>query len=320
MSTSATAHGQSGYYNLDSGRPIRAEDATPTARYELELQLPTLRVERYDEGTFRWRVEPKFSFGVLPFTELEVRIPVVRVLPRAPAPTVTGIASVGIGALHALNIETRLVPAFAISGDVSLPVGSLAAPRAAYAVKVIATKSLPLVRLHLNVAGGSWNVAPPSSSQPPPPTCGTGAPGVPPCELPPIPPDLPCTVIPLEAAGSATTVAAHCAAAAMSTPAAAVFTPRTSGSRWMAAFAIDHALPLESTLFAVDVIAERFYGLYPLTDWTAEAGLRRQLTPQLVADVGVSRRFRGSTTSTSVTLGFTYGFAVPLLRSLMGGK
>lgn len=319
MSKSATAHGQSGYYNLDSGRPIRAEDATPTARYELELQLPTLRVERYDEGTVRWRVEPKVSFGLLPLTELEIRIPVVRVLPRAPAPTVTGIASVGIGALHAFNVETQFVPAFAISGDVSLPVGSLAAPRAAYAVKLIATKSLPLARLHLNIAGGSWNVAPPSSNQPPPPVCGTGAPGVPPCELPPVPPDLPCTLIPLETA-SETTTAAHCSSASMSAPAAAVFTPRTSGSRWMAVFAIDHALPLESTLFAVDVVAERFYGLYPLTDWTAEVGMRRQLTPQLVGDVGVARRFHGSTTATSVTLGFTYGFAVPLLRGLMGER
>ena len=88
----------------------------------------------------------------------------------------------------------------------------------------------------------------------------------------------------------------------------------------MAVFAIDHALPLESTLFAVDVVAERFYGLYPLTDWTAEVGMRRQLTPQLVGDVGVARRFHGSTTATSVTLGFTYGFAVPLLRGLMGER
>jgi len=87
----------------------------------------------------------------------------------------------------------------------------------------------------------------------------------------------------------------------------------------MAVFAVDHALPLESTLFVADVVAERVYGLYPLTDWTAEVGLRRQLTPQLVGDFGVARRFRGSTTATSVTLGFTYGFAIPLWRTLLGG-
>ena len=28
-----------GYYNLDAGRPGRVEDASPTARYELQLQL-----------------------------------------------------------------------------------------------------------------------------------------------------------------------------------------------------------------------------------------------------------------------------------------
>ena len=88
----------------------------------------------------------------------------------------------------------------------------------------------------------------------------------------------------------------------------------------MAALGLDRALPLASTLIAADIVVERFYGLYGLTDWTAEIGLRRQLTPQLVADVGVGRRFRGATPATSVTIGFTYGMATAFLRGLPGGK
>ena len=264
-------------------------------------------------------MEPKLSFGVLPFTELELRLPVVRVLPRAPAATATGIASLGIGVLHAFNLETPYVPALAIAGDVALPVGSLAAPRAIYAFKALATKTFPFARLQLNVSGGTWNVRPPSSGAPPTPTCGTGEPGVPPCELPPIPPDVPCTVIPI-AAASARATAARCATSDLAAPVAAFFTPRSAGTRWMAVLGIDRAFPLASTLIAADVVAERFYGLYPLTDWTAEVGIRRQLTPQLVADVGIGRRFRGSTPATSVTIGFTYGMAARFLSAVRGGR
>ena len=38
------------YYNLDAGRPTRVEDATPTARQELDIQMPSLRVDRLAGG------------------------------------------------------------------------------------------------------------------------------------------------------------------------------------------------------------------------------------------------------------------------------
>jgi hypothetical protein len=47
-----------GYYNLDAGRPGRVEDASPTARYELELQLLPVRFERFGGGGTRWRSDP----------------------------------------------------------------------------------------------------------------------------------------------------------------------------------------------------------------------------------------------------------------------
>jgi hypothetical protein len=59
-----------------------------------------------------------------------------------------------------------------------------------------------------------------------------------------------------------------------------------------------------------DIALDRFVSLYPLDDWTAEIGVRRQVAPQLVADFGVGRRFAGTTQSTSVTAGLS--FSTPL--------
>src|SRR4051812_49970316 len=73
-----------GYYNLDAGRPGRIEDATPTPRYELELQILPLRFEQYASGARRWRADSKVAYGVSPFTEVELRLPFLVVDPRAP--------------------------------------------------------------------------------------------------------------------------------------------------------------------------------------------------------------------------------------------
>jgi hypothetical protein len=78
----------------------------------------------------------------------------------------------------------------------------------------------------------------------------------------------------------------------------------------MAALGIDHAWPLISTLAVADIVIDRFDGLYPLDDWTAELGLRRQVAPQLVFDFGVSRRFAGTTQSTSLTVGLSYSMSM----------
>jgi hypothetical protein len=86
----------------------------------------------------------------------------------------------------------------------------------------------------------------------------------------------------------------------------AATTPPPTGAHWTAALGIDHTWPLISTLVIADVVVDRFDGLYPLDDWTGELGVRRQVTPQMVFDFGVSRRFAGTTTATSVTVGLTY--------------
>jgi hypothetical protein len=79
--------------------------------------------------------------------------------------------------------------------------------------------------------------------------------------------------------------------------------------------AADHTWPLRSVLVSGGVYAERFVGLFPAMDWTAELGARHQPTPWLVFDAGVARRFAGTTQSSAATVGLTWVLAVPRLRA-----
>jgi hypothetical protein len=309
-----------GYYNLDAGRPGRIEDATPTERHELEIQLLSLRFEQFAAGTRRWRTDAKVAYGVAPFTEVELRVPVVVVDPSAAgAATSVGVSGLAIGVLHALTIETGAIPALAVAGELSLPVGGLAAPVGSWSAKLLGSKSFPLARLQVNVGYGSWSVRPapaaapgcpasPAPGEVPPPGCG---------EPPPVYiPDTPCDRAPI---GAMLTCAAT-SPRALAGAAAVAGEPATVGSRWMAAIGADHAFALSSTLVSAGVVAERFIGLYDALDWSAEVGLRRQLTPQLVADVGVTRHFFGIARSNAITVGFSYGIPLQRFRPSNGSE
>ena len=291
--------GQSAYYNLDSGRPTRVEDAVATERAELELQLLPFRGEWVGDGTRRLRYEPKAAYGVLPLTEIELRIPVVETRGPNSAPAV-GVASAGLGVLHAFNVETSW-PAMALAAELVLPIGSMSAPTGSYSVKGLLTKTFRYARMQLNVAGGTWSVRGSPVAVPQGYTCGN-APGVPPCLIP----DVPCNVIPVGFAVTSSVACAPGAALPNGSSSSASAGSRTTGPHWTAALGVDHTFPLRSTLVVADVVVDRFAGLYRRDDWTAELGVRHQLALQLVLDAGVSRRFAGTTQSTSLTVGLSY--------------
>jgi hypothetical protein len=98
-----------------------------------------------------------------------------------------------------------------------------------------------------------------------------------------------------------------------STLPAATSAGSTHGHRWFAGAEVDHVFPFSSMLVGADLFAEHLIGLSPLIDWTAELGVRRQWSPQMVLDVGIARHFAGSAPSTALTLGATYAVA-------MGGR
>jgi hypothetical protein len=66
---------------------------------------------------------------------------------------------------------------------------------------------------------------------------------------------------------------------------------------------VDRALPLRSTLLMADVFVERYTDLFDKPDWTAETGVRQQVTPQLTLDAAIGRRFAGTTRSWILTFG-----------------
>ena len=296
------ATGQSSFYNLDSGRPTRVEDALPTPWRELEIQVLPFRAEWLGDGTQRQRFEPKISYGVLPLTEIELRLPVVRT--QSPGfPETIGVASAGVGALHAFNVETQW-PALAVAGEAVLPVGSLSATTASYSLKALVTKTLTFGRIQVNAGGGTWSIRVPRPGPVVVPNqCGD--PGQPVC----IPPDVACTVA-SPPSGAPTSLACNSAADAALATRLVTGQPST-GAHWTASLGFDHTFPLASTLIAASLSVDRFVDLYPLDDWTAEIGVRRQLTPQVVADLGVGRRFAGTTQATTVTAGVSYAMPLP---------
>jgi hypothetical protein len=186
---------QAHYYNLDAGRPTRVEDAIPTERYGLDLHLAALRTERLDDGTYRWRGEPKVSFGLLPMTSVELRAPIARLVrPGTGGRGTTALAGLSVGALRALNVETTGLPALALAGEALLPVGGFSSGRTSYAVQMLATKTTPSVRTHVNASLGTYGVRAPRQIPAPGVVCPPGFVPAPAggCEEFVLPPDVPC--------------------------------------------------------------------------------------------------------------------------------
>jgi hypothetical protein len=299
------ARGQASYRNLDAGFPVRVEDATVTERYALDLDLLNFRYDELSDLRTRFQYEPRISYGILPRTEAWLRFPVFyrerNALPRG------GVAGIGFGAMHQLNLESEHLPSVALASEFFRPTGPNALP-ASYSFRTTVTRSFPAFRLHLNGSIASYAVRTPPSliitcpDNPPPGTgCGGGGGALPPL-------DGPCSI----GVQSGPAADFYCAAPQsqiQSTAQAAFPGQIETHDHWLLGAAIDRSFPLASTLVAADIFAEKFEGIGRKTDATAEFGARRQLTPQVVLVGALGRHFRGAGFSTFVTLGATISHA-----------
>lgn len=146
----APAGAQTDYYNTDTGRPIRIEDAYATERYSLDLHLAPFTVARDRAGSYRWSVEPELAYGLLPRTQVEVGLPVaLRDGSRAGS---IGIEGLDLSALYNFNVETQSFPALGVRAGVRLPVGQFAPERAHATVQGMATRTFRWARFHVNSA------------------------------------------------------------------------------------------------------------------------------------------------------------------------
>lgn len=148
LATVAPLGAQTDYYNTDTGRPLLIEDAYALERRGFELQVAPMRLTRSRGGIYTWGVEPELAYGIANRTQLEIGMPIAYVDQRT-AGGGTGISGIEMSLLHNLNVETR-IPAFAVAGDLLLPVGRFAPQRAYASVKGIMTRNFPAVRLHVN--------------------------------------------------------------------------------------------------------------------------------------------------------------------------
>ena len=302
---------QSSYYNLDAGRPGRVEDAEPTPLYSLDLDPSSLQYERLTGGTSRFRAEPRVSYGAFPFTEIELRIPIVAVDPprglAGGARLTAGLGGVGVGFLHAFNVETSNVPALAVAAEWLAPAGSLAGPVGSYSLKFLATKTTSIGRFHFNAAGGTYSIR--LSGSVADTSCSTlvsvRLAGSPCSQLPGGVIDAPCSVT----TGQATGVSRFCMPPAEQIDSTPVARTSLAGQHWFAGVGYDHSFALSSTMITADLFAERFVGLYPRPDVSVETGVRRQVTPVMAVDAGGAWHFAGVLRSFSFTFGATYELA-----------
>lgn len=282
----ASAHAQVDYRNIDTGRPTRIGDATPTERKALELSMTSARLERLTLGRYRLQLEPRLAYGMFPNTEVSLRMPVYfyerSLSPRA------GIGGFGLGSEHQLVMEGLTIPAFAIAAEMFVPTGPNAV-RTSYSGKALLTKTLSRYRAHVNGGAGSFSFRAPAGSI---------------TIIPPL--HGPCMLD----AGGEIAIRGMCAAPMPGEDLAASTAMSEHEVRthayWTAGLAIDRTFPLKSLVVIADVFAQKYNGIGRDPDWTGEIGARKQVTRALVVDGAVGRLFTGESRAWFVTFGTTF--------------
>lgn len=141
----ATAVAQLDYRNLDDERPVTTEDAYPIEQDALEAMFPL--AWESDRGTGRLHLAPELMWGALRNAMVGLKLPLAT---RDGQEHRLAVGGPRAFALLNLNTESPTLPALALRGDVSMPVGNAAGSRALASLKGIATRSWGTWRAHLN--------------------------------------------------------------------------------------------------------------------------------------------------------------------------
>ena len=172
VATPATALSQTDYRNLDDGRPVLTEDAFVVDLHAFEFLAP-LAFDADVSGTKRYLTQPELEYGVLPNTQLGLKLPVGVV--DSGGTSTFGLGGIQLSGLYNINNEGLALPAVSARLDLLLPAGAVAYEGTLATFKLIATRTFGLVRLHLN---GAWTFGRSSSDFPslePPPRWFAGA-------------------------------------------------------------------------------------------------------------------------------------------------
>lgn len=147
IAVSARAAAQTPYSHTSASRPLITEDAVTIERHVLEAFLSPVGMGRQN-GQSTWSVEPGVAYGLVPRTQVELTVPLG--FRDATGGSEVGVAGIDLSALHALNVESRSLPAFAIRATVLIPVGGFGARESRESLKGLATRTFGWGRLHVN--------------------------------------------------------------------------------------------------------------------------------------------------------------------------
>lgn len=121
--------------NLEDGLPTELTDAYPTAYLNREIQ-GIIRYDSTNDDENRFVLQPRLEYGFARNWQASIDVPVY-----AGNADRTGSGDVRLEALHNFNTESKLLPAFALSGLVEFPSGKDSAGIDT-AIKLIASKMI----------------------------------------------------------------------------------------------------------------------------------------------------------------------------------
>ncbi len=138
------AAAQKDYSALDDGRPVTTQDAYPVERGAFELTLP---VGLAKGGA--WSALPELAWGATWNAMIGVKTPIT--LGTGDGERI-GVDGLGAFAMYNFNTESPTLPALAVRGDLSVPVGEHGDDGISGTLTLIATRSFGVWRTHLNLS------------------------------------------------------------------------------------------------------------------------------------------------------------------------
>ncbi len=275
------AAAQTDFLNTDGGRPLHVQDAMSVDWRAFELQFAPLSIERHRESQWLVSIEPELAFGLWPRTHVSIGLPLVS-LPK-PSPAVFQLF--GRSAGQARLSRSASIPARDVIIDPSVPSAGQTGGLAGVHLSVFHQLNVETRIPALAVRGAV---------------------------LLPAGPFGPARAIP-SIMGIVTRTLPALGAVRVHGNASVAFgdAPETLGvgqfaaeePRWMAGVSMDRAFPLQSTLIAVEAVAEQGMRADDVVRWRSGVGVRHQFSPRVVLDLGFGRQLTGADSHWSFTAG-----------------
>ncbi len=251
-----------------------------------ELRFAPLSVERHREGQWLVSIEPEMAFGLWPRTHVSIGLPLVS-LPKPGAPPVVTTQQSAQGMRFA---RAMAAPSADVIIDPSVPsagqMGGLAGVHLSIFHQLNVETRIPglAIRGAVLLPAGPFG---PSRA---------------------IPSVMGIVTRTLPALGAVRVHGNASVAFGEAPDPAAASQVAAEEPRWMAGLSMDRSFPLQSTLIAIETVAEQGMLASDEVRWRSGVGVRHQFSPRVVIDMGVARQLNGRDPHWS----FTFGSAVEL--------